>query len=402
MRALFVEGALRDNGGLRVTCDLADRWAAEGVSARLLVLERPVGEGPVYTPPADLDVRFASDKVRRTRNALPFMTLGMLRETAAADVVISGSEVGFGLLLGWFAARLLRRPFVVLVQSDLGKAIDAWSPARLRGALRQVHRRVDLAACVSPGLRPSVLENGLPESRITTIPVGIDVQKVIDRGRPEPTGDAVLASPVLAGTRLAPGPDGGPAVPLVVAAGRLSSQKGFDILLRAHARARSNGADHRLLIIGAGDERSRLEAIIAEENLCDTVLLAGYLPEPQPFIARADLFVLSSRYEGNGGLVLMEAMAQGLPVIATDCPSGPRYLLQNGALGDLVPTEDPEALAEAILAFVKDPDPLRQAAQGGPGRVRSFESSVAASELRLQVEELLGCRAADDAVVTAP
>lgn len=392
MRPLFIENALRDNGGLRVSCDIAVRWWRAGVPSRMFVMENPTDNGPQYSPPDDLPVRLSTPQPRRIRRAFPFMFIGLFSEALRSDVIISGSEVGYGLILGWMVARLLGRPFVVLVQSELGQAIEAWSPARLRGLLRWVHRRVDLAECVSAGLRDSVRRNGLREDRISSFLVGIDTEDVVRRGAPPPMEQSLLASPMIAGTRLEPGrtdPSEPPARLLAVAAGRLSTQKGFDVLLRAHAKALADGADHRLMIIGEGDQRPALEAIIEEEGLGDSVLLAGYVRDPQPLLARADLFVLSSRYEGNGGLVLMEALAHGLPVIATDCPSGPRTVLEDGALGDLVPKDDPDALANALVHFVKEPSRLRELAKGGPRRAQSFEASAAAEKLLDEVRDLV-------------
>jgi glycosyltransferase involved in cell wall biosynthesis len=135
--------------------------------------------------------------------------------------------------------------------------------------------------------------------------------------------------------------------PVVLGVGRLHPQKGFDNLIHAVALANQTRPT-RLLILGEGDERFRLEACIAKYNLEGSVRLEGFVPNPFMYMARADLFALSSRWEGLPS-VLIQALACGCPVVSTDCPSGPREILQGGKFGELVPVDKPELLAESIL-----------------------------------------------------
>ena len=143
--------------------------------------------------------------------------------------------------------------------------------------------------------------------------------------------------------------------PVLLGAGRLQRQKDFPTLIRAFARVRQ-ARPCRLVIIGEGQERPALRALIAQLGLADQVDLPGFQVHPLPFLARANLFVLSSAWEGSPN-VLTEAMALGTPVVATDCPSGPAELLDGGRIAPLVPVGDPEALAAAILATLDQPPP---------------------------------------------
>jgi glycosyltransferase involved in cell wall biosynthesis len=136
--------------------------------------------------------------------------------------------------------------------------------------------------------------------------------------------------------------------PLVLGAGRLERQKDFPTLIRAFSEVRRQ-RDCRLIILGKGGGRPGLEALISELGLTDDVDLPGFQPNPFPFLARADLFVLSSAWEGSPN-VLTEAMALGTPVVSTDCPSGPREILDGGRFGPLVPVGDAAALARAVTA----------------------------------------------------
>lgn len=141
--------------------------------------------------------------------------------------------------------------------------------------------------------------------------------------------------------------------PVLLAAGRLTVQKDYRTMLRALARVRAR-RDCRLIILGEGEERTALEQLAAQLGISDVVDLVGFHREPRRWMAAADLFVLSSAWEGFGN-VLVEAMSAGTPVVSTDCPSGPAEILQHGRVGRLVPVGDDAALADAIAATLADP-----------------------------------------------
>ena len=136
--------------------------------------------------------------------------------------------------------------------------------------------------------------------------------------------------------------------PVLLAVGRLAAQKDFPTLLRAFARVR-RARPARLVILGEGEERTKLEALAGELGLAADVALPGFVLNPFPYMARAAVFVLSSVHEGFPN-VMIEALACGCPVVSTDCPSGPTEILDGGAYGALVPVGDVEAMAMAINA----------------------------------------------------
>jgi glycosyltransferase involved in cell wall biosynthesis len=135
-------------------------------------------------------------------------------------------------------------------------------------------------------------------------------------------------------------------VPVLVAIGRFTVAKDFTTLIRAIALVASR-RPARLMILGEGEERPVLESLVRELGLEDSVLLPGFVDNPYAYLARAKMFVLSSLHEGLP-TVLIEALALGKPIVSTDCRSGPREILQNGAYGRLVPVGNAEALANAI------------------------------------------------------
>jgi glycosyltransferase involved in cell wall biosynthesis len=142
-------------------------------------------------------------------------------------------------------------------------------------------------------------------------------------------------------------------VPIILGVGRLVPQKNFSVLIRAFGQiAREKTA--RLIILGEGEERSYLEALVAELGLQSIVSLPGFTDNPFAYMKRSAVFVLSSRYEGFGN-VLVEAMACGCPIVSTDCPAGPAEILDNGRYGKLVPVGDVTAMANAVLEVMAAP-----------------------------------------------
>lgn len=149
-------------------------------------------------------------------------------------------------------------------------------------------------------------------------------------------------------------------LPVVLAAGRLRPQKDFPTLIRAFAQVRQM-RPARLMILGEGPERPVLEALIRQLGLEQEVSLPGFIENPFAYMARASLFVLSSKHEGLP-TVLVEALYCGVPVVATDCPSGPREILADGQFGRLVPVGDVAALTQAIETSLagRTPRPPRE------------------------------------------
>ena len=145
--------------------------------------------------------------------------------------------------------------------------------------------------------------------------------------------------------------------PIILAAGRFEKQKDYPTLIRAFARV-SVRRPCRLIILGEGSKRTEIEGLVQEFNLTDRVSLPGWAENPFAFMARASLFVLSSRWEGLP-TVLVEALACGCPCVSTDCPSGPAEILQDGEFGVLVPVGDSEALAEAMERVLDAPPDRR-------------------------------------------
>jgi glycosyltransferase involved in cell wall biosynthesis len=175
----------------------------------------------------------------------------------------------------------------------------------------------------------------------------------------------------------------------ICASGRLAPQKGLDVLLEALAKAGPElPSDWRLVILGEGWWKGELEAIAAELDLSERITFLGRIANPYPVMRAADLFVHPARWEGFG-LVLTEALSLGLPIVASDCPGGPREILGEGRYGVLVPPEQPGALGSAIVRLAADEAERNRLGQLGPSRAADFSPAAIAARM-LEVASRVG------------
>jgi glycosyltransferase involved in cell wall biosynthesis len=214
---------------------------------------------------------------------------------------------------------------------------------------KQFYRKADCIIAVSEGVADDLVSvAGLARSEIRVIYNPVVTPELVARAE-EP-----LVHPWLV-----PG-----AAPVVLGAGRLSPQKDFATLLRAFAQVRA-ARPVRLIILGEGELRGQLEAQAAALGVSEDIQFPGFVDNPYAYMRRAGVFVLSSAWEGFG-IVLVEAMACGAPVVSTDCPVGPAEILDGGRYGPLVPVGDGGALAQSILSMLDRPmDPERLRARAG-------------------------------------
>jgi glycosyltransferase involved in cell wall biosynthesis len=160
---------------------------------------------------------------------------------------------------------------------------------------------------------------------------------------------------------------------IVVAVGRLATQKNFPLLIKAFSHVILD-VDARLIILGEGSERGKLEELIARLKLSERVALLGYEKNVHRYVARSDLFVLSSNFEGLPN-ALIEAIATGVPVVSTDCLSGPAEILDGGKGGALVPVDDDVALADAIIDSLMNKGDTLKKQEHAKAKLSEFEHS---------------------------
>jgi glycosyltransferase involved in cell wall biosynthesis len=234
------------------------------------------------------------------------------------------------------------------IQPSHASVANPWADRHVLPLLRAAYLTADAIVTASIGMADDLATHaGIPRDRITTVynPVVAPDLLVKARQALDHPWFAIGAPPVILGAgRLHP------------QAGRLHPQKDFATLIRALAALRSR-RPVRLVILGARTDPEYAlvpQTLAVELGVAPDVDMPGFAPNPFAFMSRAAVFVLSSRYEGLGN-VLIEALACGTPVVSTDCPSGPAEVLDNGRFGPLVPVGDAAALARAIEGVLDNP-----------------------------------------------
>ncbi|MGL5981968.1 MAG: glycosyltransferase [Cetobacterium sp.] len=169
----------------------------------------------------------------------------------------------------------------------------------------------------------------------------------------------------------------------LISVGRLTEEKGYDILLKAHKKNLDLGLDYKLKILGEGALKNKLLNYIKENQIENNTEILDFKENPYPLIREADVFIVSYRYEGFS-LVLAEAQVLGLPIISTDCV-GPRELLENGKIGKIVEVEDIEKLALAIRELVEDKDKRIYYSKMSKDRAEIFDEF----EIIRKIEEII-------------
>jgi len=175
-------------------------------------------------------------------------------------------------------------------------------------------------------------------------------------------------------------------IPVIIAAGRLVRQKGFDYLLNAFSIV-SKGLSCRLMIVGKGKEEKKLMKLVEQLKINEKVDFPGFQKNPYKYLARSKIFVLSSLYEGFPN-VLLEALALGVSSIATRCPTGPDEIITDGVNGLLVPPADEKALADAIRRLLQDEDLRKKLGEAGRKRAEDFEVSKIVRQYEDAIESL--------------
>ena len=332
--AIFMQD-LAGGGAERVMVQLAGGMVEQGQDVDL-VLVRP--EGP-YLSMVPSEVRIMDLGTRRTLWSIPPLARYLRRERPAA-LLAALVHVNIAAIL---AARLAGcgTHVVVSEHNQISRNAANFSNPAIWFAHRLVPRLYPWASnivAVSRGVADDLARfSGLPTDRIDVVynPV---VTPELHRMASERVDHPWFV---------------GDEPPVILGVGRLTAQKDFTTLIRAFVEVRRQ-RPARLVILGEGPRRQELEQMIGEFGLQGDVDLPGFAQNPYALMASASLFALSSAWEGLP-TVLVEAMACGTPVVATDCPSGPAEILEKGRFGPLVPVGDHVALAQAIVQTLSSP-----------------------------------------------
>lgn len=336
--AIFVP-SMRGGGAERCMLRLAEGFADRELAVDLVLAQ---AEGPYMTEVPE-SVRVVDLKASRVLTSLPALTRYLRRERPDALL----STMYHANIVALWARRLAGFPERVVVNeqvtvSGITRHRPRWRPRLTLWLVKRFYPWADHVVGNSTGVAEDLCQLlELPREDVPVVYNPVVAPDLEEKAR------APLEHPWMQ-----PGQP-----PVVLAAGRLIPHKDFALLIEAFAKVRQH-RPARLLILGEGPERPRLESLVGRLGLEDDVGLPGFEENPYAYMARAAVFVLSSRWEGLP-TVMIEALYCGAPVVATDCPSGPREILRDGEFGQLVPIADVEALSQALekVLAAKAPPP---------------------------------------------
>lgn len=323
---------LRPGGAERMHVQLAEQWLKPGYRVEFVLL-RKIGELLASLPSGATVTALDADRMRDALRPLVRYLRKVQPDVLLAAMWPLSVLAPFAARAAGYCGRVVvsEHSPLSLAYADRGYA----HRLAMRGSMRMAYPLADACIAVSAGVADDLSTlSGLPRSRF----------EVIQNPAARCAGVEFLPRPVVLE---------GVAVPLILAVGTLKKVKRHDLLIDAFSRMPAElGAT--LCILGEGQERETLERQVAARGLSGRVLLPGYAADTAPWYAHADLFVLSSDYEGFGN-VIVEAMEYGLPIVSTDCPAGPAEILCGGEYGRLVPVGNAAALAQAMIAALDEP-----------------------------------------------
>ncbi|MGP4105990.1 glycosyltransferase [Virgibacillus sp. L01] len=323
-------------GGIEAnTIRLATAFSKNGYDVDLIV-GRAQG-GYIDRIPSNINIiDFKRDKVYKT---IP--QLNKYMRSAKPDAVISGGEApNITLIIAKMLTLKVNTKIIVSIRTHLTTELRRtriFNKKVLKYLGKILYHFADEVVAVSKGVAEDAsLIFGLDKEKVKVI-----YNPIVDGGIAH-NSNKQLSHPWLNDKK----------VPVLLGAGRLVPQKNFALLVKAFSIV-CRLVDVKLVIVGEGPEKDNLERAISDLELNGQVDLVGYQPNPYVYMKRSDVFVLSSDWEGFGN-VIVEAMACGLKIVSTNCPSGPSEILDHGNYGYLVDTNNPELLADAILQALEE------------------------------------------------
>lgn len=357
MRILCFLPDLGGGGAQRTLINLAASFQRAGHEVMLGAAQAD-GPARAWIDPSVETIAVGSGQLR---NAL--LPLAKLLRRRRPDVVLS-SVIDANIVAA--AARALAgMPRSKLVARETNSQRARGDIGILRKWLaRRAYRSADAVVALSEGVRAELIEDfALSPDKVVTIHNPVEFDALVAEAKAAP-------APPIAKHGL-----------WIMGVGRLLHQKGFDRLIRAVAALQRD--DVRLVLVGEGPDRAKLQSQAEELGIGERLIMPGFVQQPMHWLKHADLFVLSSRWEGFGH-VIVEAMAADAPVIAFDCPHGPRDIIRNGENGILVPDGDEAALTAAMASLLDHRDRANAlAAQARADAARFSSATIAGQYLKL-------------------
>lgn len=338
-RYAFYLPSLAGGGAERVMLTLAGGMAARGFDVDL-VLAKAVGP---YLRDISPQVRMVDLGATRVLTSLPGLVRYM-REYQPRALISTLSHANIIALLAKTVSgvpvKLVVRQANIMASkgnSPVNSVLSKLAVRMEKTLVSWFYPRADMVVAPSNGVKNDLIVNaGIENDRIRVIHNPIIEAELYEKAN-DPLDESLIEDS---------------SIPLVLAVGRLTPQKDFSTLIRAFARVRQQ-CPAKLLILGEGECRRELEALVTRFGLDAAVSMPGFDNNPFKYMAHAAVFVLSSSFEGLPN-VLLQALALGVPVVSTDCESGPNEILDNGKYGKLVPVADEVAMSKAILDSIRN------------------------------------------------
>lgn len=358
-KILFHTGSLAGGGAQRVIVTLLREFSRKRFECTLVLWQQ---DGVYFDlVPTDVPIIiFPNGTSSRRENV---SQLSQIIKNVQPDLVISFLD-GANILA--LETKLLKRcscPFIISQRNNLSVSLEknypysAWRRFLKKQQMVWLYRRADHIIALSNGVKIDIVNNfSIPDRIVTPIHNPIDITLV------QKNAQAQADYPWERGKHQ-----------IVLGVGRLIEQKGFADLIKAFAEVRTN-IPSKLVILGEGILREELETLIASLNLQEHVYMPGFVDNPWAYMRDADIFVLSSYWEGLGN-VIIEAMACGTPIIATDCDFGPSEIITHEQNGLLISVGDIKQMASTINRLLANPTRGCQLGSAGCERAYDFESS---------------------------
>ncbi len=335
------------SGVERMVTNLVTGFERQGLDVELLLIRlTKKAEREYLKDISTKNIRITRLKGGHNLTIIPELVYFLRNNAPEAMLVVKDRAIfaaSIASLIAGSSTRIIGRLGTTVSEAIHGKPII--NRLTRKAMMRFSYRVIDSAICVSKGVAHDLcLITGIPVSRFHIIPNPVITPELFELAS-MPCQHPWLKEKVR---------------PVILGIGRLTEQKDFKTLILAFYELKrlwsSSGPLPCLIILGEGSMRKELEALVASLGIEADISMPGFQSNPYCYLKNSDLFVLSSKWEGSPN-VLTEALSLGVPVVATDCKSGPKDILKNGKVAPLVPVEDPKTMARTMKHVMMSPPP---------------------------------------------
>jgi glycosyltransferase involved in cell wall biosynthesis len=337
-KILFILPNLLGGGAERVVINIIDGLSTKGYKVALLLIKGKIDYQLPFSSGVKIHVLLRAEE-RLSRNLFKFFPR-FIQRIREYGILFAGYEL-WPAYITTLLGKTLGKKVICMNHTFLSRYIDLYGISWWNKYLTALSYWLsDRVITVSIDAKGDLERNfWIPAKKIKVIYNPIDIELVQKRGQESIDEEE---KPIFS-------------KPVIISVGSLIMQKGFDILLNAFRKVLDRGLEAHLVILGKGEEYNGLKKLAHQLGIQRETFFLGFKENPFQYIAKSKVFVLSSRVEGFGN-VLVEAMACGCPVISTDCPGGPREILGGGKYGVLVCVEDHKHLSEAMIELLQNED----------------------------------------------